>query len=84
MKIQNEHYEYMKNEIKKVPCKVAYHRECLVKSAKFNDLETRLAWDFFRAAKLDKFACDTLYKYLDDNHINTAVKKIIKEIEKEN
>ena len=81
MKIKPEHYEFMKAEIKKVPCKVSEHREYLKNNAKFKDLETRLAWDFFHAAKLDKFATDNLYQYCNDDHINTAVKKIIKEIE---
>jgi hypothetical protein len=80
MKIKKEHYEYMKAEISKVPCKVNDHRTWLIANAKFNDLETRLAWDFFHAAKLDKFACDNLYAYCDDTHINTAIKKIIKDI----
>ena len=81
MKIKQEHYDYMKAEIKKVNCKISDHRQWLQDNAKFNDLETRLAWDFFKAAKLDKYACETLYTYLNDGHIDTAIKNIIKEIE---
>ena len=81
MKIKQEHYDYMKAEIQKVNCKISDHRQWLQDNAKFNDLETRLAWDFFKAAKLDKYACETLYTYLNDGHIDTAIKNIIKEIE---
>ena len=83
MKIKKEHYEVMKNEIKKVPCNINDHREWLKVNAKYNDLEKRLRWDFARAARMDMFLLTNVYPYANDEHIDTALKNIIKEIEKE-
>lgn len=41
---------------------------------------TRVSWDFAHAAGCTPFICDTLYKYLNDEHINTALKAIVKNI----
>lgn len=46
------------------------------------DHAKRWRWDLLYAAKKflpDHFVCDVLYKYMDDTHIDTALKKIIKE-----
>lgn len=84
MKIKKEHYEYMKSEIKKVPCNINDHRQWLKENAKFNDLEKRIRWNFYHAAKLSKFVCDNIYPYADDTHIDTALKNIIQDIEQDN
>ena len=81
MKIKKEHYDYMKAEIMKAPCSVADHRQWLKDNAKVNDLVKRLRWDFFNAARLYQFASATLYAYCNDDHIDTALKNIIKEID---
>ena len=39
--------------------------------------EMRFRWDVVRAAGLIPFFCDVIYKYADDTHINTALKKAI-------
>ena len=85
MKIKLEHYEYMKKQIaeKVLVCNVANHRQWLKDNAKYKDLEVRLAWDFSHAAKLDDFICKTLYVYMHDDHVTTALKRIIKELDKE-
>jgi hypothetical protein len=74
----------MKSEIKKVPCNIDDHRQWLKENAKFNDLEKRIRWDFYHAAKLSKFVCDKIYPYADDTHIDTALKNIIQDIEQYN
>jgi hypothetical protein len=43
---------------------------------KMNLSGMRYRWDILRAAKLMPFVCDTLYKYLDDSHIDSALRKI--------
>lgn len=85
MKIKLEHYEYMKKQIaeKVLVCSVANHRQWLKDNAKYKDLETRLAWDYCHAAKLDNFICNELYRYLYDDRITTALKRIVKELDKE-
>jgi len=41
----------------------------------------RYQWDLLRLAGMMPFVCDTLYKYLDDTHIQTALNKIIPTLE---
>ena len=46
------------------------------------DHEERWRWDLLFAAKRfmpENFICGVLYKYLNDAHIDTALKKIVKE-----
>ena len=42
--------------------------------------QERYMWDLFRIAAIDgnstTFTCTVLYKYLNDSHINTALKAI--------
>ena len=45
------------------------------------DIKKRLRWDIFYATGLIQYCCDTLYKYLDDCHIDTALKSIMAEHE---
>jgi len=44
---------------------------------KTKDLSKRFRWDLFHAAGGTKFACDTLYDYLNDDHIDTALRAIV-------
>lgn len=37
----------------------------------------RYQWDITRQVGLIPFVCDTLYQYLDDTHIQTALNRII-------
>jgi len=79
MKIKPEHYNHVKQEMAKIPIEtVRQHKENLKLDLRVKDLDMRLRWDWFRAAGLH---CDVLYKYLDDTHIDTALKKIVKELE---
>jgi hypothetical protein len=81
MKIQQAHYEHMKQAIQPLASKIKTHREYLKTDASVKDIDVRLAWDFFYAANLTTFACDVLYNYVHDTHISTALKQIIKELE---
>jgi hypothetical protein len=78
MKIKPEHYDYIKNSIDSLDKeKVKIH-----KSLGYGiDREKRFIWDLFNAAKLYIYASNVLYKYLNDSHIETALYKIVKELE---
>ena len=39
---------------------------------------TRYQWDLVRATGAMPFLCDTLYKYLNDTHVQTALNRIVK------
>lgn len=80
MKIKPEDYEQLKAAMAKVAKQypIANYRDL---APSFS--ETRIAWDYFWAA--NGRACEIsnrLYKYLNDSHIDTAVRRIITELEK--
>jgi hypothetical protein len=77
MKITNEHLEHMRQAIKPLKDKIPQHIVYLRSDEREKDIHKRLRWDLFHAAKLDKFACDELYKYMNDDHIDTALKSIV-------
>lgn len=81
MKIKPEHYNYILNAIKPLAKHIQGHREALKQDKRVKDLEKRLRWDLFWAAKLSTWTSDNLYCYLNDNHIDTALKNIVAEIE---
>lgn len=45
------------------------------------DLHKRIRWDLARASGLTPFFCDTLYKYMNDGHIDTALRSAVKDID---
>jgi hypothetical protein len=72
MKITIEHYAHIAralNDIKPTILEMipAY------KNAGFSD--KRLRWDACYQAGLTTFICDTIYKYCDDSHIDTALRQ---------
>jgi hypothetical protein len=41
------------------------------------DLDRRYRWDLFHAARLAGWACDTVYPYATDTHLDTALRSIV-------
>jgi hypothetical protein len=91
MKIEKNHYEILKTAMKKTllektPCKTG--KELIDYYEKHNigkNKIIRASWDILNNSMInDKNSCffisEVLYKYLNDEHINTALKKIISEI----
>jgi len=79
MKMQKAHYDYMLSAI--APLKdrlVIWKDEVLTQDLRVQDLNKRLRWDALYAAKLMPWVCDVLYDYLNDDHIDTALKSIMK------
>jgi hypothetical protein len=78
MKMQQAHYNLMKQAIAQLP------RDQML-AFKANDLgknkEKFFIWGLFRAAKLHFTATDYLYLYLEDSHIETALRRIAKELD---
>jgi len=75
MKMTQEHFLHMAQALEKF--NTDYYRSRYAASG----LTTRrFQWDAVRAAGLTPWLCDTLYKYLDDNHIQTALNRIISPI----
>lgn len=76
MKITEKHYLFMKKKMaenkNKIPAMAIYEKNKLS--------EKRYRWDLVIKSGLLNFICDDLYKYLNDSHIDTALRKIVKEI----
>jgi hypothetical protein len=73
MKIKPEHFEYMRAAL--VNFDTDFHRSRYEAAG----LSTRrFQWDAMRAAGLIPWVCDTLYPYANDEHIQTALNRIIR------
>lgn len=85
MKIKKEHYSHIKTEIEKVISikgaeAVTAHKESLKTDSRVKNLDMRFRWDLFNAACLTRFTCDNVYSYANDDHIDTALRNIAKEL----
>ena len=81
MKMKKSHYKHMQHEIDAVLAKYpniaeVYESGEFPRSDKVKDLQTRFNFDLLYGAGLNKFVSDTLYQYLTDDHIATALKHI--------
>jgi hypothetical protein len=59
---------------------IADHRRCILEEGKAQDIEKRIRWDYCFGAGLSPWICDNLYIYLNDTHIDTALKSIMREL----
>ena len=76
MKIKQEHYRIISNALNAVGEKL----NAASKEYKQNGMsEMRFRWDVFYFAKIEgnstKWLCDNLYSYLNDSHIDTALRQ---------
>ena len=85
LKIRPEHYEFIKNKFKEMYAHLEppsfTHWRRVYKDAGLS--EKRFVWDLFWALDLSKFTCDVLYKYMNDDHLYSALRRIVKELESE-
>lgn len=89
MKITKQDYATLKEIIENEMMKrggnidvVRAYKTTLSKNPKVKDVDKRFRWDLFNFTGkqgLD-FCCNTLYKYLDDTHLDSALKAIVKDI----
>jgi len=76
MKIRPEHYEYMRAACATV---IAEHPELKSMYTDSGLSDMRFRWDLARRAGLMTWICDNLYSYANDDHIDTALRRIVKE-----
>ena len=79
LKIKLEDYLYMQRKLKDKLSSIGLtlneaQQKCLEQG--YSEKATR--WYLLRGAGLIPFVCETLYQYLDDNHIDSALKAIMK------
>lgn len=79
MKITPQDYQELKALLTPLAPKLAAHRENLRNHAKFNDLEKRLRWDWLWFSDSKNWV-NKVYKYANDEHIDTALKRAMAEI----
>ncbi len=77
MKIRQEHYDRMKTDIAQVLSTVEPQ---VLDVFKKTHSEKRFRWDLMYMAKLTPFICSELYAYLNDDHIDTALRSIVKDL----
>lgn len=80
MKIKPEHYQHIKVKIATIADKLPSHREVLKSDPRVKDIEKRLRWDAAYGAGLTRFLCDEVYPYADDDHIDTALRRVMAEL----
>lgn len=72
MKIQASHYEHLAAAV--APLDTPERRAAYVAAGASS---TRYRWDLTYATSLTPWICSTLYPYLNDEHIDTALRRII-------
>ena len=77
MKIKSDHYAELLDGVRRVAPYAADHRQFIITEGKSKDVEMRLRWDCLYASKVD--VC-LWYSYLNDTHIDTALRAIMIEL----
>lgn len=78
MRITSEHLAVMDKAISALDVNmIKSHRDQLKLDPRVKDLDKRLRWDCMYAANLNSFVCQVLYTYLNDDHIDTALKHVM-------
>jgi hypothetical protein len=81
MKMKPEHLAIIKQSIKDIARdEVLKYADRLKQAGKFTDFGKRIRWDLFHAINKPVWVCDTLYVYLNDSHIDSALKAIMREL----
>jgi hypothetical protein len=44
------------------------------------DLDMRLRWDCLWSSVPSRWVCDNIYPYANDEHLDTALRRILKEV----
>lgn len=87
MKIKPAHYTYLKKTIQTFlkthdldnhRSRIIYHQAD--PQTKVKDREKRLRWDLCYMAHLTEYICAEIYAYANDDHIDTALIRIMKEL----
>ena len=83
MKLQAEHYNFMRDAITPFKGQIEQFRLRIINENKAKDAEKRLRWDLAYLADLTWWLCENVYTYANDAHIDTALRSIMKELEQQ-
>jgi hypothetical protein len=81
MKMTLEHFHYLQDAMSINAQYIPQYRAHIIAEGKAKDVEKRLRWDVLYLSGLSKWICDNLYSYLNDEHIDTALRAIMKKID---
>jgi len=84
MKIKPEHYATLRDAFASIRDRIASHREAVIAEGRAKDIDKRVRWDALyalHASLPDNFVCGTLYAYMDDTHLDTALRAIMREVQ---
>ena len=81
MKMKLEHYNYILDAFRSNVHWTPLLRESIANESKAKDHDKRLRWDMLYTVIGSRWICDNVYSYLDDSHIDTALRAIMREIE---
>jgi len=87
MRISPGDYAYLERKINETLAKYPnlvdeYERGKFARSYKVKDLQRRFCFDLTYGAGLSQFIVGTLYTYLNDDHVYTALKRICPTVER--
>lgn len=82
MKIKQEHFNYMRDRIRlglngSPGAYDAYRSGDFPNADRVKDINKRFRWDCLNAFVGSHWVCDNLYPYVDDSHIDTALRRIV-------
>ena len=79
MKIKSEHYIIMIDAIAKLSesINMPSYLESLREDPRVKDPLKRFRWDLMSSAVGSRWICDNLYSYANDDHIDTALRRIV-------
>lgn len=80
MKIKPEHYAYMRDTIRD-RVDMSAVREAIMADGRYKDFDARFRWDCLHRAGLVPWVCEHVYPYANDDHIDTALRRIIRELD---
>ncbi len=81
MKIKPEHYNILRNEISMLPSDEVTQLKMLIEQdSRVRDFDKRFRWDLMYRAGLSRWICDTLYPYMNDVHLDTALKAVVRDL----
>ena len=81
MKMTLEHFHYLQDAMAINARYIPQYRAHILAEGKAKDVEKRLRWDVLYLSGLSYWICDNLYSYLSDDHIDTALRAIMKKID---
>lgn len=78
MKIKPEHYEHLRDTL----TGIVDRNRAQVEEYFSRDTMTpmRKRWDLLHAARLSPWISSTLYPYMNDDHLDTALRRIVSEL----